>query len=162
MRSSLSGAIRPESARQEENSSSTGKHRIRRKVRSICHDAPLWVHLTIVGAGALLAIAVVVISANWPYRHRKIRPMLEDMLASQVTFSSYHRIYWPNPGFVATGITMRRKSALNLPPLGHIDTLVVEGRWPDLFLLRHRLQLVDITGLHIVVPALGSEENRKD
>lgn len=162
MRSSLSGAIRPESARQEENSSSTGKHRIRRKVRSIWHDAPLWVHLTIVGAGALLAIAVVVISANWPYRHRKIRPILEDMLASQVTFSSYHRIYWPNPGFVATGITMRRKSALNLPPLGHIDTLVVEGRWPDLFLLRHRLQLVDITGLHIVVPALGSEENRKD
>jgi hypothetical protein len=122
----------------------------------------LWVHISIVAAGALLAIAVVFISANWPYRGRKIRPMLEDVLASQVTFTSYHRTYWPNPGFVATGITMRRKSALNLSPLGHIDTLVVEGRWPDLFLLRRRVQLVDITGLHIVVPAIGSKENRQN
>src|SRR3569833_4501234 len=93
------------------------RHRIRKKVRSIWQEAPLWVHISIVAAGALLAIAVVFISANWPYRHRKIRPMLEDMLASQVTFTSYHRTYWPNPGFVATGITMRRKSALTLSPL---------------------------------------------
>jgi hypothetical protein len=105
---------------------------------------------------------VVFISANWPYRGRKIKPMLEDMLASQVTFTSYHRIYWPNPGFVATGITMRRKSAPNLPPLGRIETLVVEGRWPDLLLLRRRVQLVDITGFHVVVPAIGSKENHQD
>jgi len=131
-------------------------------VRSIWQEAPLWVHVSVVAAGALLAIAAVFISANWPYRHSKIRPMLEDMLASEVTFSGYHRTYWPNPGFVATGITMRRKSALNLPPLGHIDTLVVEGRWPDLVLLRRRVQLVDVTGLHIVVPAIGSKENRQD
>jgi hypothetical protein len=140
----------------------TRKHRIRHKVRSIWHEAPLWVHVSIVAAGALLAIAAAFMSANWPYRHSKIKPMLEDMLASEVTFSGYHRTYWPNPGFVATGITMRRKSALNLPPLGHIDTLVVEGRWPDLVLLRRRVQLVDVTGLHIVVPAIGSKENRQD
>jgi hypothetical protein len=138
------------------------KHRIRKKVRSIWQEAPLWVHVSIVCAGALLAIAVVFISANWPYRGRKIKPMLEDMLASQVTFTSYHRIYWPNPGFVATGITMRRKSAPNLPPLGRIETLVVEGRWPDLLLLRRRVQLVDITGFHVVVPAIGSKENHQD
>jgi hypothetical protein len=138
------------------------KHRIRKKVRSIWHEAPIWVHVSIIAAGALLAIAVVFISANWPYRGRKIRPMLEDMLACQVTFTGYRRTYWPNPGFVATGITMRRKTALNLPPLGHIDTLVVEGRWPDLLLLRRRVQLVDITGLRVAVPAIGSNENRQD
>lgn len=88
--------------------------------------------------------------------------MLEDVLASQVTFTGYHRIYFPNPGFVATGITMRRKSAPNLPPLGHVDTMVVEGRWSDLFLLRRRIQLLDVTGLHIIVPALGSKENRQE
>lgn len=37
--------------------------------------------------------------------------------------------------------------------------MVVEGRWTDLFLLRRRVQLVDMTGLHIIVPALGSKEN---
>ncbi|HEV2136147.1 MAG TPA: AsmA-like C-terminal region-containing protein [Terracidiphilus sp.] len=131
-------------------------------MRSIWHEAPIWAHIIVVAVGALLATAAVLISANWPYRHRKIKPMLEDVLASQVTFTGYHRIYFPNPGFVATGITMRRKSAPNLPPLGHVDTMVVEGRWSDLFLLRRRIQLLDVTGLHIIVPALGSKENHQE
>jgi hypothetical protein len=88
--------------------------------------------------------------------------MLEDVLASQLTFSGYHRVYFPNPGFVATGITMRRKSAPDLPPLGHVDTLVVEGRWTDLLMMRERVQLVDLTGLHITVPPIGSKENQRE
>ncbi|HEX8711247.1 MAG TPA: AsmA-like C-terminal region-containing protein [Terracidiphilus sp.] len=136
-----------------------GRGRIRRKARSIWQEAPLWAHVLVVAAGALLAAAAVFISANWPYRHRKMAPMLEDVLASHVTFSGYHRIYFPNPGFVATGITMRPKSASSGAPLGHVDTMVVEGRWTDLLLLRRRVQLVDVTGLHIQVPALGSQQN---
>src|ERR1700751_3546723 len=136
--------------------------RIRREVRSIWQEAPIWVHVVIVAVGALLAVSVVFISANWPYRHRKMAPILEDMLASQVTFTGYHRTYFPKPGFVATGITMRRKSAPNLPPLGHVDTMVVQGTWSDLIMLRQRVELVDITGLHVVVPPLGSKENRED
>ena len=136
--------------------------RIRRKVRSIWHEAPLWVHIVIVAAGALLAMAVVFISANWPYRHRKIAPMLEDVLACDVTFTGYHRTYFPRPGFMATGITMRRKSARNLPPLGHVDSMLVEGTWSDLVMLRQRVELVDITGLRVTVPAIGSKENHED
>lgn len=139
-----------------------GGGRVRRKVRSIWHEAPLWAHVVVVAVAALVATTVGLVSAIWPYRHREIAPMLEDMLASQVTFTGYHRIYFPNPGFVATGITMRRRSAPDLPPLGHVDTMVVEGRWPDLILLRRRVQLVDMTGLHIIVPALGSKENREE
>ncbi len=73
--------------------------------------------------------------------------------------TSYHRIYFPNPGFVATGLTLRRKSALNLPPLGHAEKMVVRGRWSDLLLLRQRVQVVEVTGLHIVVPPVGSKAN---
>jgi hypothetical protein len=131
-------------------------------VRSIWHEAPLWVHIVIVAAGAVLATAVVLISANWPYRHRKIAPMLADVLACDVAFTGYHRIYFPRPGFVATGITMRRKSAPNLPPLGHVDSMLVEGTWSDLVMLRQRVELVDITGFHIAVPPIGGKENRED
>ncbi len=145
-----------------QRSSRPNSGRIRREVRSIWQEAPIWVHVVIVAAGALLAVAVVVISANWPYRHRKMAPILEDMLASQVTFTGYHRTYFPKPGFVATGITMRRKSAPNLPPLGHVDTMVVQGTWSDLIMLRQRVELVDITGLHVVVPPIGSKENHED
>lgn len=145
-----------------DKTSHPNRGRIRREVRSIWQEAPLWVHVVIVAAGALLAVAAVFISANWPYRHRKIAPMLEDVLASQVTFTGYHRTYFPHPGFVATGITMRRKSATDLPPLGHVDTMVVAGTWSDLLMLRQRVELVDITGLHIVVPPIGSEANHRD
>jgi hypothetical protein len=114
-----------------------------------------------VAVGAVLAIAVVFISANWPYRHRKIQPMLEDVLTSDVTFSGYHRIYFPRPGFVAAGITIRRKTAPpGLPPLGHIDSMRMVGTWTDLVMLRKRVELVDITGFHITVPAIGSKENK--
>jgi hypothetical protein len=135
--------------------------KIRHRVRSIWHEAPLWVHILVVAVAALLAAGVVFVSANWPYRHRKIQPMLEDVLASQVTFSKYHRIYFPNPGFVATGITIRSRSASKLAPLGHIETMTMEGRWSDLILLRRRVQLVDITGFHLIIPAIGSQENHE-
>ncbi len=131
-------------------------------MRSIWRKAPLWVHIVIVATGAMLAVTVVFISANWPYRHRKIAPMLEDVLASDITFTGYHRIYFPRPGFIATGIVMRRKSAPGLPPLGHVDTMTVQGTWSDLVMLRQRVELVDITGLRVTVPPIGSKENHED
>ena len=118
----------------------------------------IWVAFAIgfiVGA----AIGFYFIRANWPYRYRKIRPMLEDDLASQVQITSYHRTYFPNPGFVATGLTLRRKSALGLPPFGHAEMMTVRGRWSDLFLLRRRVETVEVTGLHIVIPPIGSQAN---
>ena len=119
----------------------------------------------VVGAATFVVLLVAgfsFVSANWPYRYRKIKPMLENVLASQLKISKYHRTYFPHPGFVATGITMRRKSAPDLPPLGSVETMAVEGSWLDLLMLRQRVQLVDITGLHIVVPAIGSRENHED
>jgi hypothetical protein len=120
----------------------------------------LW--LLIIAAVFIIAaiIGFCLISANWPYRFRKIRPLLEDDLASQVQVTSYHRIYFPNPGFVATGLTLRRKSALNLPPFGHAQMMEVRGRWTDLLFLRQRVQTVEVTGLHIVIPPIGSQANR--
>ena len=102
------------------------------------------------------------IREHWPYRYREIKPMLEDDLASQLTFTSYHRTYFPNPGFVATGLTMHRKSALNLPPIGHTDQMIVQGRWSDLFLLRRRVQTIEVTGLHIIIPPIGSKANQQN
>ena len=87
--------------------------------------------------------------------------MLEDILTSEVTFSRYHRVYFPRPGFVATGITIRRKTAPSgVPPLGHIDSMMLVGTWTDLIMLRQRVELIDITGFHVIIPAIGSRENK--
>src|SRR6266567_3842276 len=117
-------------------------------------------------AAVALIVALIAggayVRTNWPYRYRKIHPLLEDVLASHVKISEYHRTYFPNPGFVAIGLTLRRKTAPDLPPLGSAEKLVVQGRWSDLLLLRQRIELVDITNLHIVVPPIGSRANQED
>lgn len=115
-----------------------------------------WLIAAAITVVVVAPLAIYFINANWPFRYRKIHPLLEDVFASQVAITSYHRTYWPNPGFVAEGLTLRRKSATDQPPIGHAQRLVVQGRWRDLFLLRQRVQRVEITGLHIVIPAIGS------
>src|SRR3954468_3734326 len=86
-----------------------------------------WLLIIAVSLLVLLTAGFIFVSANWPYRYRKIKPMLEEALASQLDIKSYHRTYFPNPGFVAKGLTLRRKSALYLPPLGHAEMMVVHG-----------------------------------
>lgn len=110
----------------------------------------------------LAAAGIYFVGTYWPYRHRIVDPQLNDIFGSQVTFLRYHRTYFPNPGFVAAGITLRRKAAPDQPPLGTVERLVVKGRWSDLFLLRKRVELVEATGLHIVVPRVGSRANHED
>ena len=112
----------------------------------------LWIAAAVAVAAGVLGVAVFFINAHWPYRYRVVKPLLEDVLGGQVQISRYHRTYFPRPGFAATGITLRRKTAPNLPPLGSVDTLFVQGSWIDLLMLRERIELVDMTGVHILVP----------
>ena len=83
-------------------------------------------------------------------------------MASQVTMARYHRTYFPSPGFVADGITLRRKSALDLPPLGTVAHVRVEGSWLDLVTLRDRVQLVEMTGLKLEIPAAGTTASQRE
>jgi len=108
------------------------------------------------------AVGIPIIDAHWPYRYRNVEPLLEAVFASKIKIDHYHRTYFPSPGFVANGLTLRRNSASDLPPIGSAGKLVVKGRWIDLLLLRQRIRLVDVDGLHIVVPAVGSRANHED
>lgn len=126
------------------------------------HPRRRWMLISLAFGLALLIAGGIVLKINWPYRYRRIHPLLEDVLSSQVTIARYHRIYFPNPGFVAEGLTLRRKSAPQQPPLGTVQHMVVHGRWSDLFLLRQRVRVVEINGLRIHVPAIGSPANHRD
>jgi AsmA-like C-terminal region len=117
-----------------------------------------------------LAVTVVVLGAAggycidryWPFRYRNVEPLLENVFASHIKIEHYHRTYFPSPGFVASEITLRRNSAPDLPPVGSVRSLVVEGSWIDLLLFRKRVSLVDVKGLHVVIPPVGSRANRED
>lgn len=110
----------------------------------------------------LTATGIYFINASWPYRYKNVEPLLNKIFASQIKMDQYHRTYFPNPGFVAKGLTLRRNSAPDVPPIGSASDLVVQGRWTDLLLFRHRVRLVEVGGLHIVLPAKGSRALRED
>ena len=111
---------------------------------------------------AVLAAGFYVIDQRWPYRYRNVKPLLEQVLASRVTVSAYHRTYFPHPGFVAKALTLRRNTAPDLPPVGSTEDLVVQGSWLDLLLFRRQVRLVDIKGLHVVIPPAGSRAMQED
>ncbi len=107
-------------------------------------------------------IGVQILNHYWPFRYRNVEPLLQKVFASQIKIDHYHRIYFPHPGFVADGLTLRRNSAPDLPPVGSAEHLRVEGRWSDLLLLRKRVRLVYVEGLHVVIPPAGSRANKED
>ena len=113
-------------------------------------------------AFVFVSIGFYLIDAYWPYRYRNVDPLLQKVFASQIKMDHYHRTYFPSPGFVATGLTLHRNSAPDLPPVGSARNLVVQGRWLDLLLLRKRVRLVSVEGLHIVIPPVGSRANQED
>jgi hypothetical protein len=120
----------------------------------------------LVGIGFVLLAGVMVgiwfVGQNWPFRYRIIHPELEDMFGSQVHMTHYARSYFPNPGFVATGLTLQSKSAPTQAPIGTVQQLIVQGHWLDLLFLRRRLQLVELKGFHLVLPPPGSQASRDD
>ena len=107
-------------------------------------------------------LAVAFVNLHWPYRYRNVEPLLQRVFASQIKIDHYHRTYFPAPGFVADGVSLRRNSAPGLPPVGTVTHLRVEGRWIDLLLLRDRVRLVAGEGLHVIIPPPGSAANKAD
>jgi hypothetical protein len=107
-------------------------------------------------------LAAFLASAHWPYRYRIIKPMLEEVLGAQVAIAHYHRTYFPNPGFMATEITLNRNPTPGVPTLGTIKSIFVQGNWLDLLMFRERVRKVDITGMRLVIPAPGSAASKKD
>ena len=116
------------------------------------------------GVVALVAIAVggYFLNKYWPYRYRMVEPTLENIFASQIKMEHYHRTYLPHPGFVAEGLTLRRNSAKDLPPVGSVKRVRVVGTWSDLIMMRDRIQTVYADGLQIVIPPVGSRANKED
>jgi hypothetical protein len=123
--------------------------------------ARIWLAVSALGLISI-AVAIVFVNAHWPYRYRVIKPMLEEELGGKVTIAHYHRTYYPNPGFMATDITLDRNPAPGIPPLATVESIFVQGNWLDLLTFREETRQVDITGLHLIIPAPGSAASKKD
>lgn len=120
----------------------------------------------LVGAGIAGFLLLLVLGyfarEKWPFRYRNIKPLLEDTFGSQITITRHHLTYFPNPGFVAEDLVLRRKTARDVPPIGTVKRLVVQGNWIDVLLLRDRVQVFEMDGLHLLLPPRGTAASRED
>jgi hypothetical protein len=133
-----------------------------RTVKKTSRQPRIWLLVSVLASVSIALVIVIVANAYWPYRYRNVKPMLEDVLGAQVTIAHYQRTYFPNPGFMATDIILDRSPAPGVPPLGKVRSIYVQGNWLDLLMVRDRVRLVDLTGLHIAIPAAGSAASKED
>jgi hypothetical protein len=114
------------------------------------------------GLVAISMVGVHLMFFFWPFRYREVHPLLEDVFQSQVEVHGYHRTYFPHPGFVAEHVTFYRHGDRSIPPLATIDRMQVEGHWSELLFHPHRLNLIQLQGLHVQIPPPGTKARGMD
>lgn len=129
--------------------------------RHVPGSSRLWIIAAIVVSCAIVA-AVVFFSIAWPYRYSKVKPMLQETFGCQIDMPEFHRTYFPNPGFVARNLTLRRRTALNLPPIATVQELTVQSHWTDLLTFRKHVHLFQMNRVQLVLPPPGSSESRQE
>lgn len=107
---------------------------------------------------ALATAGVVLMFVFWPYRYRKVHPLLEQEFQSRVHVQHYYRTYFPHPGFVANGVTFWRNGRENEPPLATVEHLHVVGTWSGLLFTPHTLYQIWVRGARVRIVLPGGKK----
>ncbi|MGC2327337.1 MAG: hypothetical protein WA604_11545, partial [Candidatus Sulfotelmatobacter sp.] len=114
--------------------------------------SPRWIKIGGLLALVLIGAAAVLMVSRWPFTHDTIVTALEKKFSSTVEIKTFHGTYF-TPGFVAEGVTVRRNSDPDAPPIATIEKLTIQGAYWEFFsaLIRtpSRVRQVRIEGLHI-------------
>jgi hypothetical protein len=105
--------------------------------------------------GGLLALVVIggaalLVSSHWPFTRDTIVRTLQEKFSSTVELRTFHGTYW-TPGCVAEGVTFRRNSDRNAPPIATIEKLTIQGSYRGFFTIPKRVRRVRVEGLRIFV-----------
>jgi hypothetical protein len=105
--------------------------------------------LVVIGGAALLLLS------RWPFTRDVVVRALREKFSSTVEVKAFYGTYFP-PGCVAKGVTFRRNSDRNVPPIATIEKLTIQGAYWEFFRTPKRVRLVRIEGLRMFVSS-GSE-----
>ena len=100
--------------------------------------------LVVIGSGAVL------VASRWPFTRDTIVRTLQDKFSSTVELKTFHGKYL-TPGCVAEGVTFRRNSDRNAPPIATIEKLTIQGSYWGFFRTPKRVRRVRIEGLRMFV-----------
>ena len=105
--------------------------------------------------GGLLAVVViggaaVLVASRWPFTRDTIVRALQEKFSSTIELKTFHATYF-TPGCVAEGVTFRRNSDRNAPPIATIEKLTIQGSYLGLFSIPKRVRRVRVEGLRVFV-----------
>lgn len=101
---------------------------------------------------AAIAIAVVILAFRWPFKQKDVIQALEQRVKAPVAVTKFKGVYFPHPGCVLQGLTVRRSSQnSDNPPFATASKLTIKASYLDLFLRPGyiRLILIDNLAVHI-------------
>jgi hypothetical protein len=110
--------------------------------------------------GTMLALVVicggtVLLLSHWPFTRDVVVKALQEKFSSTVEVKAFHGTYFP-PGCIAEGVTFRRNSDRDDPPIAAIEKLTIQGAYWEFFRTPKRVRRVRIEGLRMFVSP-GSE-----
>jgi hypothetical protein len=124
--------------------------------RSIPSPAQTSVRILACCVLGLVLIAIVFFIWKWPFRRDTVIKELEDERLGKVTIGSLRATYFPHPGCILERVIFQHNPKLGSAPLITIERVRIETSFTRLF-TRH-LRLVNVEGMHIRIPPLGSEK----
>jgi AsmA-like C-terminal region len=118
--------------------------------------------MIIIGVVTVVLVSVDLMFYFWPFRYRQVHPLLQQVFQSRVDVKSYHRTYFPHPGFVAEDVTFYRHGDTHIPPLATVKRMTVAGQWLRLIFHPHTLYQIRLEGLHVQIPPPGTTARGMD
>ncbi len=109
-----------------------------------------WIKIGVFLALVVIGCAAVLVASRWPFTRDTIVRTLQEEFSSTVGLKTFHGTYF-TPGCVAEGVTFRRNSDQNAPPIATIEKLTIQGAYWEFFSTPKHVRRVRVEGLHIFV-----------
>jgi hypothetical protein len=114
-----------------------------------------WIKIGTLLALVVIGGAAVLLLSRWPFTRDIVVRALQEKFSSTVEVKAFHGTYFP-PGCVAEGVTFRRNSDRDDPPIATIEKLTIRGAYWEFFRTPKRVRRVRIKGLRMFLSS-GSE-----
>jgi len=109
---------------------------------------------------ALVIVGFAFFVRRFPFSSQRVAQSLQEDFHGTVTYSRFHRQYFPRPGCVAEGVTLVNSSAPSgSPPLVYVRRFTLHANYPDLFLRPGYISSIILEGLHIQIAPRNSATN---
>ncbi len=112
--------------------------------------------VVLVSTAIAVVVAVVLLTAQWPFTKQAVIKSLQDASSSTVEIADFHSTYFPFPGCIADQVIFRRSSDPNTSPLITIGKLTIQSSFLGLF-TRHVTQ-IRAEKLHIIISSFGTAQ----